>query len=88
MPPLCSSDHGCVEDHPALLLQLPMRIYYSYVIPPSAHVLCLPSNHLYCCELDHHPFLILLDNAPVVFDLVPGSVLAFSLAECDERLIF
>jgi hypothetical protein len=76
--------NGCVEDHPALLLQLPVRLHSAHLLPPSAHVLHLPSNHFHHCELDHHILLVDLDTAApsVVVVFVSRSVLAFSLATC------
>jgi hypothetical protein len=78
--------HGCVEDHPALLLQLPVRVHSSHLIPPSAHVLHLPSSSLHHRDLGHHLLVIGQGTAPsLVAVFVSRRVLAFSLAECCGR---
>jgi hypothetical protein len=87
MSQLCSCLHGGVEDHPTLLLQLPMRVHPPHIIPPSAYVLHLISSHLHHCDLDHHLLLVNSGTSPsLVVVFVSRSVLAFSLAECWEAL--
>jgi hypothetical protein len=79
--------HGCVEDHPALLLQLPVRIDYSHLIPPSAHVLHRPSSRVHHRHFDHHLHFKPDTTAPsMVVVVVSRSVLAFSLAASCEHL--
>jgi hypothetical protein len=79
--------HGCVEDHPALLLQLPVRVHSSHLIPPSAHALHLSSSPLHHRHLGHHLLVIGQGTAPsLVAVFVSRRVLAFSLAECWEGL--
>jgi hypothetical protein len=74
----CFSLHGCVEDHPALLLQLPVWVHSSHLIHPSTHVLHLPSGHSVHCDLDYRLLVIEQSREPaVVAVFVSWSVLAF-----------
>jgi hypothetical protein len=86
MPSFRSSDYGCVENYPTLLLQLPMRIRSYHFIYPSSYVRNLLSSPLYDCDVNHHFILIEYDtvSSSLVADFVSWSVLAFSLAECSH----
>jgi hypothetical protein len=86
MSSICPHHHGCVKDHPALLLQLPVRVHSSHLIPPSAHVLHLPSSHGHHWELDHHLLVIERTAPSLVVLFFPRRVLASSLADCWEGL--
>jgi hypothetical protein len=84
MSALYSGRHGCAEDHPTLLLQLPMWVDSSHFVSSCLHVLHLSANPLHRCDFHHHH---ITNNhyhgavSAVAPEIVSRSLLAFSVEQ-------